>query len=106
MSDLNSILFEGAVAGEPVIAGQGKEKHCSFILANRRYRREGGESKIRTTRMRIVAHDAKMAELIVRCAYAGRMARVVGCTAEDEAGIYIAAEHIEYKPELNGGKKE
>ncbi|MDR1315687.1 MAG: hypothetical protein LBK13_02335 [Spirochaetales bacterium] len=106
MDHLNSILIEGTVADTLAIDGKEKGKYRSFVLASRRCRHDGEKLKIRTTRMRIVSLNAKMNEGIARYAYAGREVRVVGCVADDEAGIYVEAEHIEYRPEPKDGKKE
>jgi hypothetical protein len=101
MNNLNSIVFEGFIDGTLTLYGGGKTKRCSFGLSNLREVREGKNIKKQEIRVGVMIRDTKMVEAAVEKARDGRGVRVVGWLAnvEQGGGIYIEAEHVEYRPE-------
>jgi hypothetical protein len=100
MNNLNSILLEGVIDGTLTLYGRGKAKRCSFGLSSLREVREGKNIKKQETRVGVMIRGAS-AEVAVEQARDGRGVRVVGRLAnvEQGGGIYIEAEHVEYRPE-------
>jgi hypothetical protein len=100
MNNLNSILLEGVIDGTPRLYGKGKGKGCSFALSSLRHVREGESIKKQETRVGVMLRG-KLAEAAAEQAMDGRGARVVGRLANTErgGGIYIEAEHVEYRHE-------
>lgn len=105
MNNLNSILLEGTVSGKPGVNGRGETKRCSFVVSSLRYLREEGKVKERETRVWIIIHNPNMVKAAIENAYDGRGMRVVGRIADDGEGIYIEAEHVEYRPEFKKKKE-
>jgi hypothetical protein len=64
----------------------------------------GKSKKEQRTRVRIMIRNVKLAEVVKTKARDGCGVRVVGRLAEDNSGIYIEAEHIEFRPEPKGAK--
>jgi hypothetical protein len=104
MNHLNSILLEGTVSGKPDVAGKGKAKRCTFALSSlRRDRLKGVKTE---TRVGVMIRAANLVEAAIKNAHDGRGVRVVGRIANTEAGggVYIEADHVEYRPEPKGGE--
>jgi hypothetical protein len=101
MSNLNSILIEGVIDGTLTLYGRGKTKRCSFALSSLRHVREGETTKKQETRVGVMIRGTKMVEAAIENAKDGRGVRVVGRLANTEqgGGIYIEAEHVEYRYE-------
>jgi single-stranded DNA-binding protein len=100
MNNLNSVLLEGIIDGTLTLRGRGKTKRCSFGLSSLRYVMEGKSIKKQETRVGVMIRG-KSADVAVEQARNGRGVRVVGRLAnvEQGGGIYIEAEHVEYRPE-------
>jgi hypothetical protein len=92
MNNLNSILLEGVVSGDPARVGKGASKCCSFIVSSVHGTQE--------VRVRVLVRKENLVKAACTNAYNGRGIRVVGRIADDEQhDIYIEAEHVEYRPE-------
>jgi hypothetical protein len=99
MNNLNSVLLEGTISGKPCVAGKGATKRCSFVIASLRY--VPGRVSAQETRIWVMVRNSDRVKAALEHAYDGRGLRVVGWLASDEdGGICIEAEHIEYRPEL------
>jgi hypothetical protein len=98
-------LIEGTISGDSGFTGKSRNRQYSFVLKSWRCWRDGEKLRKRIIRIRIVVCDARVIERAVRCAHIGRGVRVVGCIAEDKDGLYVEAEHIEYRPGV-GGREE
>jgi single-stranded DNA-binding protein len=98
MNNLNSILLEGVIDGTLTLYGRGKTKRCSFGLSSLRYVKE--KKDVQETRVGVMLRG-KLAEAAAERARDGRGVRVVGRLAnvEQGGGIYIEADHVEYRPE-------
>jgi hypothetical protein len=104
MNNLNSVLIEGVVCGEPRIKHEkGSSAPGVFLLLNSRMRKAGKYLVRYNAHIRIVMEQECLIEAAEKFAHNGRGVRIVGCLAEsaEYGGIYIEAEHIEYKPEVN-----
>jgi hypothetical protein len=101
MSNLNSTLLEGTVYGDPVMTGEGDGTYCSFTVLSLRFLNHGTRKAPRMvrheTRVRVTVRGVKFAEVSAENAQDGRRVRVVGWLAEDNDGLYIEAEHVEYR---------
>jgi single-stranded DNA-binding protein len=95
MNDLNSVLIEGILTGDPTPNGtEGNDAACRFIVETRRTNRAG------LTRTYTFAIETK-GRLAMNCnehLRAGRGVRVVGSLAEKNAVAVIQAEHVEFRP--------
>jgi hypothetical protein len=105
MNHLNSILLEGVVSSELAIIGRGKAKRCSFALSS--LHRDSVKKMKAETHIGVMVRDTVMVETAIAKARNGRGVRVVGRLAnvEQGGGIYIEADHVEYRPEP-GNKEE
>jgi hypothetical protein len=102
MYNLNSIVFEGVIDGTPILYGRGKTKRCSFTLSSLRcWYQDGKIVRKQETRVGVMIRDTKLVEAAAEKAKDGHDVRVVGRLAnvEQGGGIYIEAEHVEYRPE-------
>jgi hypothetical protein len=101
MNHLNSILLEGTISGKPRVDGEGNTKRCSFVLSSLRRDRLRVETE---TRVAVMLRDINLVEAAIKNARDGRGVRVVGRLANTEAGggVYIEADHVEYRPEPRG----
>jgi hypothetical protein len=102
MNNLNSIVIEGVVSGTLKLYGRGKYKRCSFTLSSLRcWYPDGKIVRKQETRVGVMIRDTKLVEVAVEQATDGHDVRVVGRLAnvEQGGGIYIEAEHVEYRPE-------
>jgi hypothetical protein len=101
VNDLNSVLIEGAVSGNINMIKTGKEVCCSFAVSSLQYFSDGKRIKERETRIGVMVRGIKLVEAAAIKARDGQGVRIVGRIASTEkgGGIYIEAEHIEYRPE-------
>jgi single-stranded DNA-binding protein len=101
MNNLNSVLIEGAVSGGLTMVKTGKEVCCSFAVSSLRYFKDGKRIEEQETRIGVMVRGIKLVEAAVIKARDGRGVRVVGRLANTEkgGGVYIEADHIEYRPE-------
>ncbi len=108
MNNLNSVLAEGAVFSRPAMFEDGT---CRFSLQVERATKE----ETSTTYVEIAAHG-QLGELCKEHLEKGRVVRVVGrlaqrLGAQDDDGLrapaklYIAAEHIEFRPSCKIAKE-
>jgi hypothetical protein len=101
VDNLNSVLIEGIVSGGLTMVKTGKEVCCSFAVSSLRYFKDGKRIKEQETRIGVMVRDIKLVEAALIKARDGRGARVVGRLANTEkgGGVYIEADHVEYRPE-------
>lgn len=99
MNHLNSILLEGNLENEPKLTAiDGLAPICSFNLASERYSRTDEEFEKHTSVISVRV-NGRLAECCSSQLTQGRGVRVVGrIKQEDEIGVYIIAEHVEFKP--------
>jgi hypothetical protein len=101
MNNLNSVLIEGTVSGSLNVVREQGVARCSFVLSSLRYLWEGKTIQKQETRVWITLRNTKLVDGAIAKICGGRGVRVVGRLALDEEdnGLYIEAEHIEYRPE-------
>ena len=98
MRDLNSVLIEGTLEGNPVSSGEGT---AGFTVLTRRAveGKISGKLEWEATRVGITAGSAKVAEICMGKGKKGRGVRVVGRLVEAETGgLCVEAEHAEFRP--------
>ena len=95
MNDLNSILLEGAVEGD-VQAVNGRA--CFAIKSFRYYKWEDGA--IHKTVIAVnIKTKGKLGEICAENLKKDQRVRIVGRLGTDlDGGIYIFAEHVEFRP--------
>jgi single-strand DNA-binding protein len=98
MNNLNSVLLEGKIEKEPVLlaAPEGKSL-CTFTIASERY--HGQPEKIETE---VSSFDVEayghLAEVCGEYLKTGLGVRIVGRLKQEDGGVFIVAEHVEFKP--------
>ena len=108
MNQLNSLIFEGNLVRDAVLAEPAPGfKKCNFSVGvNRFYKNRKNEDVNEVSFFDVEAYG-KMAEYCESKAKKGRGVRVVGRLKQDTwkdsdgktaSRIYVIAEHIEYKP--------
>jgi hypothetical protein len=98
MNNLNSVLIEGTVSGGFCADKTQKVARCSFVLSCVR-NQAAIHVRVETSRPVLVKAAAVSAR-------DGCGVRVVGILAEDGDGLYLEAEHIEYRGPAKGGRNE
>jgi single-strand DNA-binding protein len=108
MNNLNSILIEGTLTGDPILRSTLKGTSvCTFTLAsNRFFRQDSGMEK--EVSFFDVEVWAKLAQICYEQGRGGRGVRVVGRLKQDRwngpdgkahSKVSIVAEHVEFRPE-------
>jgi single-strand DNA-binding protein len=118
MHNLNSVVLEGVLLADPVFryTPQGMPA-CTFDIVSKRGTVRGGEVQETVSCFRVEARG-KLAETCGSAGKEGRGVRVVGWLRQDRWNgtdgkererIVLAAEHVEWGPEVTGtstdGKK-
>jgi hypothetical protein len=99
MNNLNSILLEGTVSGGPCVVKE-RGMRCSFVVSSLHCFKDGKHMKKQETRVWVMIRNPNLVDVALVKAGDGRGVRVVGRIAMDEdGGIYIEADHVEYRPE-------
>jgi hypothetical protein len=100
VNNLNSVLLEGIIKGPVSREEVGKIRRFSFVLSSLHLIRDGERAGTWETLVKVVLRG-KAGEAALKQAKDGRGVRIVGWLAgtEQSGGLYIEAEHIEYKPE-------
>ena len=111
MNQLNSVLLEGDLAGNPTLAYTGKGTAlCTFVLASKRTTKVEGEPDgltgdagryaVETGYFNVVCYS-HLAEVCNEYLREGRGVRVVGRLRQNSESkqVEILAEHVEFKPE-------
>jgi single-strand DNA-binding protein len=114
MNDLNSVLIEGKLTGNPdfCLTAEG-ESVCAFVIVSARYyeTKTGIEKELNFFG---IEARGKLAEACSKQGREGRGARVVGrlkqwcwtdSKGDNQPGVFIIAEHVEFRPEATNGKK-
>jgi hypothetical protein len=108
-SNLNSVLLEGVVSGSPNVVKEEGNVRCSFVVSSFHALQEGKHVRRQETRVWVMIRDTKKAKTAALKACDGCGVRIVGWLAidvdEEDNVPHIVAEHIEYRPELNGKEK-
>jgi single-stranded DNA-binding protein len=99
MTDLNSILIEGTVDGNPAGADmeEGEFTRATFFIVNKRILKRGASPETSETRFHILT-EGTMAKVCLDYLKPGRRVRVVGSIESGTGGAYIHAEHVEFRP--------
>lgn len=100
MSDLNYILLTGTLKNNPVhMYRTDRNCVCTMEIENIRHTEKPDKSgtDMRTTSIRIKAVGT-VAEAYCKVLTAERGIRVVGRIESDDTGLYVMAEHIEFRP--------
>jgi single-strand DNA-binding protein len=110
MIDINSVLIEGDITGDPVFwdAPDGKAEVCTFSIASSRsYKGDGGLLEEEVCFFDVEARS-KLAEGCYSRGHKGCGVRVVGRLKQERwdgddgrlhTKVIIAAEHVEFKPD-------
>lgn len=100
MNNLNSILLEGELVTEPVLtytkAGAAK---TSYNVLSKRFYKQEEKIEEENTVVNVVTRG-RHAEVNKEYLSKGRGVRVIGRIASNGTGLYIEAEHVEFKPKL------
>lgn len=108
MNQLNSIIMEGTLINDPETVAKDSrtgEKLVKFTLANDRYYKEDGKTKMDTIFM-VVRCRGELGEKVLTALYEGREVRICGrlamerwttSTGEKRSTIEIECSHIEYR---------
>ena len=99
MNELNSVLIEGNVCSIDELS-QIDQDHSflCFVITNKRNRLlPDGNSVASETTFRITTYD-QLAQDTAEYLYLGRGVRIVGRLDADNIGVFIEAEHVEFKP--------
>ena len=109
MNNLNSVLIEGNIVGDPVYRTTPKGTPvCNFKIASNRFFRQEMRLEKEVSFFEIETWS-KLAEMCNHQGKKGRGARVVGRLKQDrwtgtdgkpKSRISIVAEHVEFRPEL------
>ena len=109
MNSLNSILIEGNLTRDPVLAATPKGTSvCTFSVASNRFYRQD-EAPHKEVSFFDVEAWTKLAEQCAQTLTKGRGVRVVGRLKQDRwtdpdgkgrSKVYIVAEHVEFKPQF------
>lgn len=106
MNSLNSILIEGTLTSDAMFKEIKGSTVCVMELESYRYLRKGEGTLTKFVNIEVHA-VGKLAEVCVEMGHSGRKIRVVGRldqiwlfdhTGEAWKVIFIAAEHVEFKP--------
>jgi len=98
MNNLNSILIEGVLEADPHSLASLDVLRTTFKVRSIRCYKVG-EHKQTDELIVPIATKGRLAEVCGEYLKAGRGVRVVGSLAEDNEGLYVAAEHVEFKPQ-------
>ncbi len=106
-NDLNSLLIEGELVGDPVIEKDGRAT-CDFTIKVKRFDtdREGNpESRDVSFEFRVKTYD-HLAEVCAEYLTQGRRVRIVGhLDWRFGPKLYAHADHVEFKPKVEMSKK-
>jgi single-strand DNA-binding protein len=122
MNNLNSILIEGVLAGDPELSYSEvcstKWAFCKFTISHERSFPEGGEMKKKLFTFEVQTRG-RLAETCKEYLRKGRGVRIVGRLEEvrwlEDLGegemaehdeVFIVAEHVEFKPEKKKVEEE
>ncbi|MFP4429982.1 MAG: single-stranded DNA-binding protein [Spirochaetota bacterium] len=113
MNNLNSILIEGNLTRDPVLATTPKGTPvCNFSVASNRFYRQDTESKKEVSFFDVEVW-AKLANQCGEYLSKGRGVRVVGRLKQDRwtdndgknhSRVKIVGEHVEFRPNFTGAK--
>jgi single-strand DNA-binding protein len=116
MNNLNSIVIEGSLLGNPSFKLTPKGTPvCAFSIESNRYHRDDEDNLLEEVNVFNVESWLKLAEACRDLGHNGRGVRVVGRLKEDHwAGsdgkpyskVVIVAEHIEFRPYFGSGGDE
>jgi single-strand DNA-binding protein len=101
MDNLNSVLLEGQLTAEPVLAyAPTGTPVCIMHILTKRYVKDATTGVIKEERQNYTIRTYNhQAEVCMEDLHQGRGIRVVGrLTTEEPGQIYIVAEHVELKP--------
>lgn len=115
MNNLNSILLEGNLTRDPVLATTPKGTPvCNFSVASNRFYRQDTESKKEVSFFDVEVW-AKLANQCGEYLSKGRGVRVVGRLKQDRwtdsegknySRVKIVGEHVEFRPNFTGAKSQ
>jgi single-strand DNA-binding protein len=115
MNNLNSILIEGNLTRDPVLATTPKGTSvCNFSVASNRFYRQDTESKKEVSFFDVEVW-AKLANQCGEYLSKGRGVRVVGRLKQDRwtdndgknhSRVKIVGEHVEFRPNFTGAKAQ
>lgn len=115
MNSLNSILVEGNLVRDPVLAQTPKGTPvCNFSLASNRFYRVDNETQKEVSFFEVEVW-AKLAENCAEYLKKGRGVRIVGRLKQDRwmdgegknhSRVKIIGEHVEFKPDFSGRKEK
>ena len=99
MNNLNSVLLEGELVEDPVLAYTKRgSAFTTFIIKTRRfYETEEGDKATEESNFQIHTYN-RQAEVCQEYLHAGRGVRVVGRLKQTGGGVTVIAEHVEFKP--------
>ena len=114
MDHLNSVLIEGCLAADPMVAtSEHGVSSAKFTIGVRRWFAQDGEKKYETSYFDIECWN-KTATLALECLTKGRGVRVVGRLKQKEweqieadgnstyhSKVYVVAEVVEFKPKFD-----
>jgi single-strand DNA-binding protein len=113
MNNLNSILIEGNLTRDPIIAETPKGTQvCNFSVASNRFYKQEDELQKEVSFFDVEVWS-RQAEICAETLAKGRGVRVVGRLKQDRwtddggaphARVKIVAEHVEFKPEFKKRK--
>jgi single-strand DNA-binding protein len=112
MNNLNSVLIEGNLTGDPRFKeARDGEPVCKFAIASNHFCKSDGGLEKEVCIFNIEARS-KLAETCRNLGRKGIGVRVVGRLKQDRwygpdgvfhSDVFIVAEHVEFRPEKNGG---
>ena len=115
MNNLNSILIEGNLTRDPVLATTPKGTSvCNFSVASNRFYRQDTESKKEVSFFDVEVW-ARLANQCGEYLSKGRGVRVVGRLKQDRwtdndgknhSRVKIVGEHVEFRPNFTGAKSQ
>jgi len=115
MNNLNQILIEGNVVRDPVTKQTPKGTPvCTFSVASNRYMKQDDDYQQEVSFFDITTWSA-LAETCGKQLAKGRGVRIIGRLKQDRwndpdgkshSKVHIIAEHVVFKPEFKGKKKD
>jgi single-strand DNA-binding protein len=98
MTNLNSVLLEGKVIADPVCTetGENMADTTFTIEVVREHKEDGKVVRIERT-FRLIA-TGRLGTVCAEYLKKGRGIRAVGRLDTDTEGVFMAAEHVEFKP--------
>jgi len=103
LNHLNSILLEGVIEDQITFSD---EKAFFAIVSNRFLKNKDEKFEKETTTVPVVVGGSNFVSVVREEGHKGRGMRVVGRIAERMTGLYIEAEHIEFRPDFAKAAEE